>query len=160
MTETVNQENNTANETQEERTFTQSQLDAIIQERVARERGKYADYDALKEKADKYDATEEANKSELQRATERADKLQAQVDSMTKAEKLRDMRAKVAKTTGVPEALLSAETEEACTAQAQAILDFAKPNGYPKVKDGGEITHKTTGSTREQFATWFEQAVK
>lgn len=31
MTETVNQENNTANETQEERTFTQSQLDAIIQ---------------------------------------------------------------------------------------------------------------------------------
>ena len=31
MTETVNQENNTADETQEERTFTQSQLDAIIQ---------------------------------------------------------------------------------------------------------------------------------
>lgn len=31
MAETVNQENNTANETQEERTFTQSQLDAIIQ---------------------------------------------------------------------------------------------------------------------------------
>ena len=31
MTETVNQGNNTANETQEERTFTQSQLDAIIQ---------------------------------------------------------------------------------------------------------------------------------
>ena len=30
MTETVNQGNNTANETQEERTFTQSQLDAII----------------------------------------------------------------------------------------------------------------------------------
>ena len=96
MTETVNQENNTANETQEERTFTQSQLDAIIQERVARERGKYADYDELKEKAGKFDAAEEANKTELQKATERADKLQAQVDSMTKAEKLRDMRAKVA----------------------------------------------------------------
>ena len=31
MAETVNQENNPANETQEERTFTQSQLDAIIQ---------------------------------------------------------------------------------------------------------------------------------
>ena len=109
MTETVNQENNTANGTQEERTFTQSQLDAIIQERVARERGKYADYDELKEKAGKFDAAEEANKTELQKATERADKLQAQVDSMTKAGKLRDMRAKVAKATGVPEALLSAE---------------------------------------------------
>lgn len=159
-TETVNQENNTANGTQEERTFTQSQLDAIIQERVARERGKYADYDELKEKAGKFDAAEEANKTELQKANERVDKLQAQVDSMAKAGKLRDMRAKVAKDTGVPEALLSAETEEACTAQAKAILDFAKPNGYPQVKDGGEITHKPTCSTREKFAAWFEQATK
>lgn len=160
MTETVNQENNTANGTQEERTFTQSQLDAIIQDRVARERGKYADYDELKEKAGKYDAAEEAGKTELQKATERADKLQAKLDTLTKAANMRDMRTKVAKATGVPEALLSAETEEACTAQAQAILAFAKPDSYPNVKDGGDPAHKPTGSTREKFAAWFEQATK
>lgn len=160
MTGTVKQENDTVIEKQEERTFTQSEMNAIIQDRLARERVKYADYDTLKEKADKYDAAKEANKTELQKANERANELQAQVDSMTAAGKLRDMRAKVAKDTGVPEALLSAETEEACTAQAQAILNFAKPNGYPEVNDGGEITHKTTGSTREQFAAWFEQATK
>lgn len=160
MAETVNQENNnTVIETQGERTFTQSEMNAIIQECVARERSKYADYDALKEKAGKFDAAEEASKTELQKATERADKLQAQVESMTKAKQLHDMRVKVAKATGVPEALLNAETEEACTAQAQAILSFAKP-GYPRVKDNGEITNKTTGSTREQFAAWFEQATK
>ena len=127
---------------------------------MARERNKYADYDALKAKAQQFDAAEEAGKTELQKATERAEKLQQQVDALTKANSLRDMRSKVANATGVPESLLSGETEEACTAQAKAILDFAKPNGYPQVKDGGEITHKTTGSTREQFATWFEQAVR
>ena len=135
-------------------------MNAIIQDRLARERTKYADYDALKAKAQQFDAAEEAGKTELQKATERAEKLQQQVDALTKANSLRDMRSKVANATGVPESLLSGETEEACTAQAKAILDFAKPNGYPQVKDGGEITHKTTGSTREQFATWFEQAVR
>lgn len=160
MAETVNQENNTAIEPQGERTFTQSEMNAIIQERVARERSKYTDYDMLKEKAGKYDAAEEANKTELQKMTERADKLQAQLDTMTKTANLRDMRAKVAKATGVPETLLSAETEEACTAQAKAILDFAKPQGYPVVKDGGEIVRKQAGSTREKFAQWFEQATK
>lgn len=154
------EQNGTAAEPQAERTFTQSEMNAIIQDRLARERNKYADYDALKAKAKQFDAAEEAGKTELQKATERAEKLQQQVDALTKANSLRDMRSKVANATGVPESLLSGETEEACTAQAKAILDFAKPNGYPQVKDGGEITHKTTGSTREQFATWFEQAVR
>lgn len=38
--------------------------------------------------------------------------------AMTKEANLSDMRAKIAKDAGVSEALLSAETEEACMAQA------------------------------------------
>ena len=38
-----------------EKTFTQSELDQIIGERLRREREKYADYDELKGKAEKYD---------------------------------------------------------------------------------------------------------
>ena len=56
MAETVNQETNgTAAETQEneQRTFTQAEMNAIIQDRLTRERGKYADYEALKAKAAK-----------------------------------------------------------------------------------------------------------
>ena len=49
--ETVNQEVEQATE-QAEKTFTQSELDQIIGERLKREREKYPDYDALKEKAD------------------------------------------------------------------------------------------------------------
>ena len=50
-----------------ERTFTQSELNAILGGRFAQERKKYADYEELKGKAQKYDAAEEASKSELQK---------------------------------------------------------------------------------------------
>ena len=32
-----------------------------------------------------------------------------------------------------------------------------QPGGYPKVQDGGDPHHNSTGSTREQFAEWAEQ---
>ena len=153
--ETVNQDNkNTAEEP--ERTFTQSEMDAIIKDRLRREHEKYADYDALKDKATKFDAQEEASKSDLQKATERADALQAQLDQMLKADGIRKVREKVAQQTGVPALLLSGETEEICAEQAKAILEFAKP-AYPNVKDGGEIHQKIGGEkTRDQFKDWFE----
>ena len=54
-----------------ERTFTQSELNAILGDRLAQERKKYADYEELKGKAEKYDAAEEASKSELQKEQEK-----------------------------------------------------------------------------------------
>ena len=37
------------------RTFTQDEVNAIVGKRLAEEKGKYADYDVLKAKADKFD---------------------------------------------------------------------------------------------------------
>mgnify|MGYP001138845507 CR=1 FL=1 len=145
MAETVHQEPTTpAAEGQQnnERTFTQAEMNAIISDRLSRERSKYADYDDLKAKAQQFDAAQEAGKTELQKANEKAAKLQAQLDSMTKANTLRDIRGKVAAATGVPADLLSGDTEEACTAQAQAIAAYAKPvNRYPVIHDGGELPY-------------------
>ena len=62
------------NQPEGERTFTQAELDALIRDRLARERSKYADYDDLKSKAEKYAEYQEAQKSELQKAQEAADK--------------------------------------------------------------------------------------
>ena len=84
---------------------------------------------------------------------------QQQLDALNSANTLREVRAKVSAATGVPADLLSGDTEEACTAQAQAILKFAKP-GYPNVRDGGDPHHTPTCSTRQQFADWFEQVTK
>ena len=66
---------NTNQEANETKTFTQAELDAIIQDRVKRERDKYKDFEDLKIKAQKFDEQEEANKSELQKAQDRATEL-------------------------------------------------------------------------------------
>ena len=65
------------------------------------------------------------------------------------------IRNTVSAATGVPAALLSGDTEDACTEQAKAILDFAKtqPN-YPHVPDGGESSKKPGMSARDAFGQW------
>lgn len=37
---------------------------------------------------------------------------------------------------------------------------FAKEAGYPAVKDGGDPAKAPTGSTRDQFAAWFNEQFK
>lgn len=151
--ETVNQEQEQA--TQQEAKFTQADLDRIVQDRLSREREKFADYETFKEKATKFDQLEEASKSELQKATERATALQAEVNALKNAEKIRVMRDKVAKDTGVPAVLLTADSEEDCKKQAKQILEFSRPSGYPNVRDGGEARSSAKRSTRDSFAEWF-----
>lgn len=152
MEETVNQE-------VAEKTFTQEEVDAIVGDRLKRERGKYADYDAMKEKAEKFDALVEQNKSELQKAVERADSLQAELEALKSANSVRDIRQRVADNTGVPVSLLTGTTEEDCETQAKAILEFSHPSGYPSVRDGGEVTKRVGKlSTRDQFAEWADKA--
>lgn len=93
----------------------------------------------------------------LEEATARANQLQAELDSMKRAEELRTMRAKVSSEHNVPAELLTGETEEACAEQAKAILAFAKPSGYPIVRDGGENHSLPTSQTRDKFAAWAKE---
>jgi len=56
-----------------DKTFTQADLDRIVQDRVARERKKYADYDDLLAKASQLDEIEQAKLSEIERAQQERD---------------------------------------------------------------------------------------
>lgn len=154
---TVTTQEETTTTEQSERTFTQAELDSIVKDRLARERGKYADYEELKAKATKFDEAEEANKSELQKATEKAQALEAELNGMKQAESIREIREKVAKETGVPANMLTFSTEEECKQQAESILSFAKPQGYPQVKDGGEVLNGNNGGAREAFKAFAQQ---
>lgn len=149
----TNQVDNTqsANPTPAEpQTFTQDDVNRIVAKRVA----KYADYDELKQKAAKFDEQVEAGKSELQKATEKATSLQAELDALKQAEAIRTMREEVASAKGVPAKLLTGKTAEECESQAADLLAWAQKSnsGYPKVPDGGDPT--STKPAREQFADW------
>lgn len=144
-------------ETVESKTFTQDEVNSIVAERLNRDRAKYADYDSLKQKAEEFDKLQEANKTELQKATERADGLERELAELKKANELQSIRQKISNETGVPVNLLTAETEETISEQAKAIKAYATPNEYPKVKDGGEVNGTLRQSNGKQFAEWFNQ---
>lgn len=130
-----------------EKTFSQAQVDAIVGDRLAREREKYADYADLQKKAKAYDEYSEKNKTDLQKANDKAAALEAELNKLKDAEKVRSIREKVAKELSVPAELLSGSDEESCKKQAQAILDFAKPKGYPGIK-GKKSAVNGSGSSR------------
>ena len=113
---------------------------------------------SLKDAQDKLKSAED-NSTALQEAIDRANGLQSELDSMKAAEEIRNTREEVARSIGVPAHLLTADTKEACEAQAQSILEFAKPSKYPSVPDGGEPIGNPQKATRDQFAEYFNQVL-
>lgn len=123
--------------------FTQEQVNAIVRDRLAKERAKYADYNDLKTKAAEYDKQQEASKTELQKAQDKNAALEKELADMKNQEKVRGIREQVSQKTGVPTNLLTGSTEEDCQQQAESILAFAKGSKYPGIK---ETNHKNTNS--------------
>ena len=159
MNDTVNAQEATtttaaAENTAEQKTFTQAELDSIVKDRLTRDRAKYEGFEDLKKKAAKFDEMEEANKTELQKMSEKALALENELNSMKKAAEIQAIRDEVAKETGVPASLLTGDTKDACTAQAEAIKEFAHPKDYPSVKDGGEINRLTNKTAKDSFSQW------
>lgn len=62
------------------KTFTQEQLDAILTDRLTRERAKFADYDDLKSSAAKWLEVQEAQKSDQQKLQDRLHALETERD--------------------------------------------------------------------------------
>lgn len=103
---------------------TQDDLNKIVAERVNRERAKYADYKDLKAKAAKYDEAEEATKTEVQKAADRATAAERERDE-ARAEML---RFRIASQHGITDAddidlFLTATDEETLTKQAKRLAD-------------------------------------
>jgi hypothetical protein len=93
------------------KTFTQADLDKQIQQRLERERKRFADYDAVKAKAAKLDDLEKANATDLEKAVTAA-------KEETRAEITRGFGEKLAR--GVMKAELATRMKPA---DADAILD-------------------------------------
>ncbi len=81
-TDTGNDQAKTGN-----RVFTQDELNAIINDRLARERNKYADYDQLKTAAQKLKEIEDSQKSESEKLQEHLAELERQNKALQEARK-------------------------------------------------------------------------
>ena len=96
-----------------------------------------------------------ADAANVEELTNRATSLETELNALKASNAIRDMRDKVSKATGVPASLLTGETEEDCTVQAQGIVDFAKPSAYPVIRDGGEVSATQKQTPRDAFVDWF-----
>jgi len=95
--------------------------------------------------------------NDLQAAKDRAAALETELNGLKDANRIRDIRAAVAKETGVPMELLTADSEDACKAQAKGIMDYAKGGNYPDVRDGGETPPPTPTGTAGAWQSLISQ---
>jgi hypothetical protein len=102
---------------------TQDELNKVIQERVKRERGKYADYQDLKTKAAELDRLKAENQTEAEKSTEQITTLQQQLEQM----QLTTMRAKIQAKHGISdddaELFLTGTDEDTLNRQATALAE-------------------------------------
>jgi hypothetical protein len=144
---------------QEQKSFTQDEVNEIVEKRLRGERKKYEDYEALKKKAEKFDELEEASMSELEKMTKRAEAAEAELARKEQEDQVREIRERVAAEMSVPANLLSGATEEECKKQAQGILDFAKPAGYPQVRTAPAQVPAGNRSPRDAFAEYMTEVM-
>jgi hypothetical protein len=113
---------------QPDKTFTQAELDRIVQDRVAREQKKFGDYDDLKAKATKLDELEAANASEIEKAIKRAEDAEARAKAASE-------RA----TESARRAAVVAQATKAGAVDPDAVLALL-PKDSVTVGDDGQVT--------------------
>jgi hypothetical protein len=148
------------------KTFDQAAVDKIVADRLARERAKYVDYDALKEKAAAHEALLAATATDTEKAIAAA---KAEAAAAAKAEvlgqvggQLVEAHIRAAVGTRLPEAQLAAllghlDRSKFLTADHQvdaaavtAYVDSvapAKPAGAPNLQQGTRGSTNTGGAT-------------
>ncbi|ARQ95448.1 head scaffolding protein [Mycobacterium phage Shandong1] len=135
------------------KTFTQADLDRIVEQRIARERAKFGDYDDLKGKAAELQKIRDGEKTELQREREAREAAERERDT----ERFERLRERVANRPGkvVPVASLTGKTEEELIASADALIAWRDENApkppEPKQKrnpagSGGGLKSGATGA--------------
>jgi hypothetical protein len=100
-----------------ERSFSQDEVNKLIEKRLYRERGKFSDYDELKEKASKAESVE----TDLQTALKRAEEAESKLKGFETAKQLSEWKTQVSKDTGVPAEVLEGSTLEEIQAHAERI---------------------------------------
>ncbi len=138
----------------EPKSFTQEQVDQIVEKRLAKERGKYKDYDELKTKAMKLDEMENAGKSELDKLKESNAALRKQIDDAAAEKQHAEWVSEVAKDKGVPAELLRGGSKEELEAHADLLRAALHPASKPpRVKNQtGSPSHQNNNKDAEELS--------
>lgn len=105
----------------------QEEFEKALGRRLERERSKFADYEDLKAKASRLDEIEDANKTELQKITERAE----QAERRAAQAELSALKTRISAELKVPVEVLHGEDEATMRASGQKVLEWANQGRRP-----------------------------
>lgn len=137
----------------ENKTFTEDQVNDIVQKRLARERAKFADYDELKTKASQFDQLADSKKSETQ-------KLQEQIDALNVSLKQKDLetaRLRVVQKYSIPDEAVKflqgedSDSLEESGKELQKLLKSQKKLVIPSEGKQPNVPDKSGDWLRNQF---------
>ncbi len=106
-----------------------------------------------KEKADRLDEIEEAGKSDLQKATERADKAESELAKLQATHEHETLVNRIAVEKGVPASLLTGDDEQSIEASADALIAWNKSTrpGFPQDTGGSSNKQPVTVESIESI---------
>lgn len=131
---------------------TQADLDRIIENRLQRERQKYADYDQLKANSDQL-GTVVAERDDYK---SRLDTANAELEGYKAKEQVRTWAQEVSQETGVPADVLRGETKEEMLAHAKSLEKYVSVSAPIVSGDGKSPSKPAATSTRDMFAQALE----
>lgn len=135
-------DNTEQTQTEFEAITSQEAFDQRIQQRIARERGKFADYDELKAKAEASTTRAEALATENSTLAEKVQEFQT-------ASEQSKLVAEIAAAKDVPAGALRGSTREELEAHADTLHELLKPSG--PVIPGQERTPQVKGDPVREF---------
>ena len=131
---------------------TQADLDRIVENRLSRERAKYANYDQYKADSEALGgavAERDSYKSQLDAANKELEELRGK-------EQVRTWAQEVSQETGVPADVLRGETKEEMLAHAKTLEKYVSVSAPVVGSDGKSPSKPAATSTREMFAQALE----
>lgn len=99
-----------------------------------------------KSKADKLDELEEASKTALEKATERAQKAESKVKAYEEEKQRKAWLEEVAAETGLPQSVLRGSTKEEIEAHAQILKPYFEKPSAPVVENDNMKSNTAGGS--------------
>ena len=144
---------NPAIEGSEPKTFTQEQVNALVGSARVHERQKYQNYDQYKAAFEELEKIKEGEKSDLQKAIERAEKAESERNALQAEKDKSTWASEVSKATGVPAEVLRGSTKEEMQAHAEALKPHFATNAAPVVNSDGFAPAAGAAATNaERFA--------
>lgn len=120
-----------------ERMFTQEQVNKLVGEARRKATNKNENYELYKQAYEELEAIKQANKSELERAQEKASKLEAELGELKHAQEIQRITNDIALEMGVPADVLRGNSEEEIRKHAETLqATFVKAPAPHLVKNG------------------------